>query len=517
MNFVKKTFAILILTALVGAALFFRQELRWWYKLSGVEAVPVNEEIPTKPTCPRCNLIFISLDTLRADRMGFLGSRAGLTPNLDRIASKSLRFENAFTNAFFTTPSHMTIFTSLYPMTHRVESTDVRMARFVPNQAPPVALDARYTTLAEVLQRSNYDTVWSAPLNFKFLSFSDGFGRGFQRTHPPVFARGLQFPPDLPPELDTTGLARVLKLGRKPAFVFLHSYVSHLPYVVGPAVSLKSDIPFQAAGVLAGLGPILRRSPETLFADARKPDFDIQAAISACQNPSDMTNCFDRYVSKDSFIHRLGQWQLRTARKILKGNENYSAPVEELANYTFAYGYTVAEMDRQVGALWDQLEKSALLKNTVVVIFSDHGEELFEHGEGNHSSFYEHTARVPLLIHAPGIESSESVQRLVSLVDLMPTVLDILGLPNPPQSQGKSVFAKERQSKYVFGFSLGTTYVRDQNWKFIQSDEGKTELFNLQLDPEEKNNLIDLRLGQVRRKTEELERALVEFRLSQAF
>lgn len=518
MSPVKKTFAILILIAVAGSALLFGREIRWWYKLRQVASAPISPPSPAKVECPRCNLIFISLDTLRADRMGFLGSPSGLTPNLDRIAAKSLRFEQAFTNAFFTTPSHMTVFTSLYPTTHKVESSDVRMARVAPSQSPPTPLETRYKTLAELLEASNYNTIWSGPLNFKFLSFKEGFGRGFQRTHPPVFARGLQFPPDLPQELDQPRLANMLKPERRPAFVFLHSYVTHLPYVIRPEVKLDSEIPFKAADVLAGITAILRRGPDTLFQDAIEPGFEMSAAISACENPNEMTKCFDRYVSRDSFIHRLGQWQLRKARKIFREpDEEPDLAATELKNYSFAYDYGVAEVDRQMGVLWGQLEKSGLLQNSVVVIFSDHGEELFEHGEGNHSSFYEHTARIPLLIHAPGTENSETSQTLISLVDVMPTVLDILGLSIPNQAQGKSVFDQDRDGQYVFGSSLGITYVRDQNWKLIQAEQGKAELFHLKLDPQEKHNLIDLRLSEVRKKTEELERAIAEFRLRQAF
>ncbi|MGO8056228.1 sulfatase-like hydrolase/transferase, partial [Rhizobium leguminosarum] len=79
--------------------------------------------------CSGCNLLLISLDTLRGDRLGFLGSQDGLTPNFDTIAAESVVFANAFTNAFYTTPSHMTVFTSLYPGTHQVQGEDIRLMR----------------------------------------------------------------------------------------------------------------------------------------------------------------------------------------------------------------------------------------------------------------------------------------------------------------------------------------------------------------------------------------------------
>lgn len=517
MRSVKKTFITVCLAGLLVAGVVFHREVKWQILLAipSAESTPLPADKP--PVCDRCNLILVSLDTVRADKMGFLGAATGLTPNLDGIAKKALVFDNAFTNAFFTTPSHMTVFTSLYPSTHRVEATEVKVPRLTKTEGPAIPLAGRFKTIAQVLQSEKYQTVWAAPLKFKFFAFGDGFGRGFEKTLPSPFKRGLRFPLGSEMILDAGVMDQATGGGKKqPMFLFLHSYVTHLPYVFGEDYPDKKSIPYRPARLLEGIEPIFRKNPKSLIAKYEDPGFNQDKAYRACTNFENMSECFRDYTSPDNFVHRLGQWQLRTASNVIIDSSSVAGRREELGQYVKAYDFGVKSMDRQVGQLWSYLEGKGLLKNSVVIFFSDHGEELFDHGQGNHSSFYEHTARVPLIIYAPGQQAAAD-HRLVSLVDLMPTILEMLNLKSrPEQMQGKSIFEKEISRDYVYGYSLGVTYVRGRGWKLIQTEKGEIELYNLLLDPREKENLAKLRLPAVRRKIEELSDVIANFKLSQA-
>jgi len=507
---VKKTFIFGLVLAIVAAVLCFHREIKWGLRLASQNNAQ-RASPPALTACERCNLILISLDTVRADRMGFLGSNRGLTPHLDRIAGQSIVFSNTFTNAFFTTPSHMTIFTSLYPTTHRVESTNVKVPRMEKTEGPAVVLAEKFKTLAEILQAQKYKTTWLAPIDFKFLAFSDGFGRGFKQILPSPFMRGLHFPLEAPLKFDTD---LIDKAAGSPSFIFVHSYVTHLPYVYGPEFKDDLLIPYRPSRLLGAVAPIIRRNPDSIFPLMETRGFDLASASAACQRFESMEECFTKYVAAESFIHRIGQWQLRTASNVLQGRRGPVSKVE-LDTYVNAYDYGIHEMDRQVGQLWEDLEKRGLLKNSVVIFLSDHGEELFDHGEGNHSSFYEHTARVPWMIYVPG-RGGERNDQLLSLVDVLPTALDILKIESPKQVQGVSAFTGGVARDYVYGASLGVTYVRGHDWKLVHGEHGEVQLFNLLYDPLEKDNLAELRLPSVKAKMEELETALANFKLGQA-
>jgi arylsulfatase A-like enzyme len=483
----KKLVLSLAVLALAGAAAYFQQEIRWTWRESFERARPAAEAPPPRLSCKGCNLILVSLDSLRADRMGFLGSPLGLTPNLDRIAGQSLVFENAFTNAFYTTPSLMTVFTSMYPPSHGVEGADVKMRRLSKKEGPGSALGAGFKTAAEIFRAEKYKTVWMAPLNYKLMDVKDGFRRGFDAAYPSPFVHGLHFPPDAPTKLNGALVRKTFPGTAGRSFFFLHSNITQMPYLQSADFDDRLELPYRPTRILEGITGITRHSPATLFANYDEKTFNNRKAIEACRRFDDMSECFDNYVSMDQLLLRLGQWQLRRAKRTVK----HMRGGKEMKTYVGAYDHGVGELDAQIGELWDYLEKSGRLKDSVVIFFADHGEELFEHGEGDHSSFHEHTARVPWLIYVPGATPARD-SRLVSLVDLLPTALEILGVPSPSQTQGASVFAGQPRD-YVFGASLGIRYVRDREWKLISNEKGPQALFNLRYDPEESENLIGVR------------------------
>ena len=149
----------------------------------------------------------------------------------------------------------------------------------------------------------------------------------------------------------------------------------------------------------------------------------------------------------------------------------------------------------------------------MVVIFSDHGEELFEHGAGSHTNFFEHTARVPVIIYHPKVQEGTRVPQLFSLVDLMPTILETLEIPSPPQTQGKAPWRHARS--HVFGGTMRSVFVRTVEWKFLRSPNGDEQLFFLPEDPEEKNNLLPTDLPWVKAAHRRLDQDLRQWELEQ--
>jgi arylsulfatase A-like enzyme/tetratricopeptide (TPR) repeat protein len=182
----------------------------------------------------------------------------------------------------------------------------------------------------------------------------------------------------------------------------------------------------------------------------------------------------------------------------------YNPPEPYRSQYrSCPYDGEIAYVDSVVGKLFNFLSEKRLTKKTVIVIVSDHGEALGEHGESYHGYYlYDSTLRVPFILSVPGLPShAPQVALPVSLLDVAPTLLQVLGIPRPAQMQGRSLLAsilgREQDPEPIYGESLfanlhfgwGTLYAfRLGHHKLIQSK--RPELFDLEKDPGEKINLF---------------------------
>lgn len=498
----KYWYLIVTLAAFVCLAFFLRADIQWSVRyLMHTQPVVERSVMQPLPECPGCNVILISLDTVRADRMGFLGSRKGLTPNLDKIAALSTVFTNAFTNACFTTPSHMTLFTSLYPQVHGTESTSFRRtdAEQVYEDHP---LDAKYVTMAEVLRKNGYHTHWHGPIEFRYFSARDGFLRGFDTARPSPFPRGLPLVNAKFEKLKVDEIERSLSVKGKPAFVFLHSYIAHSPYYISEeAPDQQTEIYTDA--MLSDFKMRIERAPGVLLYQGDSPpktQDEQEGIVSACLRFDDLRDCF-RKLSVDAFWHAVGQWQTYKLSVRMRGEEGKQLE-QDVKNLNRAYDRGIAELDSHFGELWSFLEAKKFLDNSIVIFFSDHGEQLFEQGTVGHATFYEHTARVPLMIYHPKTKSGLRIPQKTSLIDVLPMLLETLKLDSPAQVQGKSPWKGEPEN--IYSFSMGLQMVRGDHWKLIKNPGGREELYYLPLDPLEQNDLIHLRNPWVRNKYEQL-------------
>jgi glucan phosphoethanolaminetransferase (alkaline phosphatase superfamily) len=173
---------------------------------------------------------------------------------------------------------------------------------------------------------------------------------------------------------------------------------------------------------------------------------------------------------------------------------------EEIGRYRNA----LHEGDHALGALLDGLRARGLDRSTVVVVLADHGEAFGQHaGNYGHTlALYDENVRVPLLIAMPGIDGAEGaggaegvarrVRRTASLLDVAPTVLDLLGLRTPPEFQGETLLAdRARMALFFTDYSLGLLGLRDGCMKYIHElESGRSRMFDLCADPDERSDLI---------------------------
>jgi arylsulfatase A-like enzyme len=317
------------------------------------------------------------VDTLRADRLGSYGNTRGLTPFLDALAARGVRFANAHAASSWTNPSVASIFTSRHPSEHTVTSFDSR-------------LPAGETTLAERLAQARYRQVGFVA-NFR-LSRELGFGRGFDEWFPYVEGqktRLSRMTTDAETFLDLAWLPASSRWWRswtrRPSHLYFHCMEPHAPYL--PPADVR-----------------------TRFAGEPPPGLTPESANDALTSLA-----WDRLDS---------------------------AAVAYLASL---YDAEVADLDAELRSLFASLDAEGLLANAVVVVTADHGEEFREHGLlGHGTTLYEEELHVPLIIVAPGLAPGTVIEEPVSLVDLAPTILDLLGLSPEPHFEGHSLASRAR-------------------------------------------------------------------------
>ena len=216
-------------------------------------------------------------------------------------------------------------------------------------------------------------------------------------------------------------------------------------------------------------------------------------------------------------IKRLGEDVVRSAIEWLTANSGrpfflfvhlydlhtpYNLPAADRGRFGGGYDGELQYVDEQIGSLWENLSQQGLLRETLVVLTSDHGEGLREHGEGTHGYFiYQSTLWVPLIIHWPAGSGKfpRRVEAASGLIDVAPTILQFLSIPPPPQFQGRSLLdlgkaAQARRAVYsesLYGYRhFGTSplwSLRLDRYKYVEAP--RREFYDLVEDPNERNNL----------------------------
>ncbi len=354
-----------------------------------------------RPKPRSLNVVVVTLDTLRADRLGCYGFRGIDTPNIDAVAADGVLFEQATATAPMTLPSHASIFTGLVPPHHGVRDNG------------GFFLDPAVTTLAERMKAAGYatgafvgawvlDSRWG--LDQGFEAYSDHFDLSKYKV---VNLGTVQKKGD---EVMDLALPWLESVKGKPFFAWIHLYDPHTPY--------EPPEPFAA-----------------------------------------------RYAGQPY----LGE---------------------------------VAYTDQVVGRLVAWLKAAGAWDDTVLVLLADHGESLGEHGENTHTFFvYDATVHVPLVIRTPWGDRGRS-RAQVATVDVMPTVLDLVGLSPQPGIDGRSLArlvldpraeagGRAYSETYFTRFHYGWQHLRalrDGQWKYI--DAPKPELYKVREDPGETRNVF---------------------------
>ena len=350
------------------------------------------------------NIILISLDTVRADRLGLYGAQRSPTPNLDRFAEEAVVFDNAYAVIGETMFSHASLFTSRYPS--ELSTMDYRFS--LPPDVP---------NLPQVLGLYGYET--SAVTAGGHLSDLFGFEQGFDHFESP--RHWASFYDVLPPTMQWLDS----RAGSDPFFLLLHSYDAHARYMKPSPYGFAFANPeYRGTGFFiaernAGVTRTLegRFFPKTGLPELL--DWDEPRLLG----PANKARLALRANDPDEESRRVTRHDVDFVRGVYDGALFYA---------DMMFGVTMAELDRR-----------GLLENSIIIVLSDHGEELGERGLFNHRfSLNDAVLKVPLLVRMPeGAHGGRRISEWVSLLDIMPTLLEVVGAELPAGTRGKSFVA----------------------------------------------------------------------------
>ncbi len=455
---------------------------------------------------PRPNLVLISLDTLRAASMSAYGYERDTTPGLARVFGEDgIIVDRVYTQQASTLGSHAAIFSGMLP------PCVVDLDQWPPLIAPQAPL------LAELLGEAGYRT--AAFTEDAWLSGRVGFARGFDLYHEQKGVESGDTDGFIKSTLDA-GLDWIERHSDQAFFIFLHSYQVHTPYHA-PA---KYQNLFVSVDKLDG-----EHAEHTVPAAKKKESlhtgggpFDNEGGGSPSANRGGGDG-YGRSTSSDDsggdeYGHSASGGGSGSGRNP-SGSREARAAIRDRDEYDREIAYTDAEITRFLAAL----DRLPLAAETVVVVTSDHGEEFGEHGRQYHgTNVTDEVLHVPLMIKAGSLLPA-GLRRNgpMALIDLSPTLLELLGLEAPAVMQGRSMLehlrrvtpAAQRPLYSEARSPIAFTYSgRDPTWMppslaitrwplrlvRIQTAQGpRHSLFDLTADPHEKTDLWQSRGGEV--------------------
>ena len=429
--------------------------------------------VQVSSTSDRPNVLLIVIDSARADAFSAYGYHRCTTPNFDQFARQGVLFDSAFSTSSWTAPALASLFTGLYPTSHGVGGRRLGLSPKLP-------------TLAGCLESLGYVT--AAFSNTPHVSRDRGFDRGFQHfvemwhgrfPTPLSFLRAIRvgrrlvafhgsrnlirdkFMNRLLRRFNGTRMTTQLAIewlttqpGGEPFFLFIHYLEPHDPYDEAP-VSIQSKI----------------------FKQSRWTDSERKRILAVCLDPH---------------LFNVGRILLTEHEmELLRGF------------YLSEIGFT----DVYLGRILRQMKRLGFLDNTFVIVTSDHGECLGEHSFIGHSFFlYDELIRIPLAIWYPwGFQKQSRIDISVHLIDIWPTILEVIGHEVCDSSQGRSLLSMGLDAgtpRHVFAehelpvynqtilnfrhpdfndqdFRYGYKMVQDGFLKFVRRSDGVEKLYDL--------------------------------------
>ena len=414
------------------------------------------------------NVVIVLVDCLRADHLGCYGYERKVSPFIDRIARGGTLFENCIAPAPWTIPSVASFFTGVYPQEHGVNE----FGNIIPGNL---------VSIQERMEQHGVST--AAFITNDYLRPDFGFAKGFSHYADHYLA----------PELKEYVASRLFFLN-----ALLHfKNEMFCPYSVDPGGTKWWSIGF--------------------------PPFNHKKR-SAERVTDDVLHWIGSHRDKSFYIylHLMDVHAPYDATWYPLFDEKLYAVQDEKEKLINTYDGRITYVDQQVKRIWEELARLHLLENTLFIITADHGEELYDHGGIGHcTTLYDELIRVPLIVNNPALAGrGRKVEQQVQLIDLPVTILDFWNIELPEHMRGRSLVpllestspppepayalsytTRGRKSlkteegralwkKQIWSRGDSVTSLRvDNQWKIIMGDNGLSELYNMEEDGGEQNDL----------------------------
>ena len=420
------------------------------------------------------NIVLVTGDHLRWDHVAANGNDLILTPRMDRLVREGVTFRSHFTVGVACAPNRASLMTGRYPNSHGVISNGVRM----PQQE---------RTLTHVLRDTGYYTGQMGKLHF--WPHKD---RNHREPHPPYGFHQMRLSDEPGPYDDAYGRwlwaqgkdvrekARVNMPAERPRFehyVFEgEDRTTHASWVATETITFIEDTVsrhpgrpfFVHAGFYAPHPPLNPPASSLSLYRGRPLPPRMFAADEVDRLPRGLA------ASMTAFLH---------------------TPEDTWDSYRQYFYAMVTHLDENIGRILDAVERSGIDDRTVFVITSDHGDYLGDHNLVSKSSRpYDGALRIPLIFRGPGVPAGVAVDELVEIVDVMPTLLGMLGIDPPKGNQGMSlvpVMAGGPGREAIYMQATTNQMIRTKGAKYWVDQNGEEVLFDYSSDPHELRNVAE--------------------------
>lgn len=387
------------------------------------------------------NVIWISVDTLRAKSLKLYGNQRETAPNITEIGNQSVVFENTIAQGSVTQVSHYSMLTGFYPNKHHV-LYDLKTDVLSPN----------IKMATEYFKENGYQTILTGAFMPQGpLDPLRGLNRGADQIIPYDPFENLNARKDF--------LEKIRSIDNQPIFAFVHTAMVHGPYLTSPSCNEKVETNYKGRLI-----------------------WDKEGLKKAFDKQDDKKKSYGQkaFSSDDYFFTLVDPMNLLDMELLTK-----------------LYERGIKCMDRQLGTFLNDFKKS--LNNnldTILIITADHGEAMGEHRQLQHGGIYDENIKIPLIISFPKINGMK-ISTPVRSIDILPTVLDFLKISYPEEMDGKSLLhlitnPQEKHFEYAFSQHKNKYAVYKDQYKFV-FNKGSEELYDLKKDPEELQNIIELK------------------------
>jgi uncharacterized sulfatase len=418
----------------------------------------------------KLNVLFIAVDDMNND-LGCYGHPIVKSPNIDRLAAKGTRFDRAYCQYPLCSPSRSSLMTGLRPDTTKVYDLKKHFRETVPD----------VVTMSQAFAAAGYKTA--------------RVGKIYHYGNPgDIGTNGLDDAPSWQTRINPRGRDK-----DEEKLLTNHT----------PKRGLGSSLSFMAAEGTdeEQTDGIVATESIKLMEQHRNEPFFLATGFYRPHCP---------YIAPKKYYDLYPLDRVPLVKNEFPEKQTAPAPAfastvpwpwfgvtaEQLREAQRAYWATISFVDAQVGRLLDAVERLGLADRTIIVFWSDHGYHFGEHGLVMKMSTFENSARVPLIIAAPGQKGRGTVsKRAVQLLDLYPTLTDLCGVAAPANLQGKSVRAllndanapwdrpaitQVQRGKGAMGYSI-----RSERYRYTQWANGGRELYDYESDAKELKNLAD--------------------------